>query len=83
MALNDILPYEYFENYFTYIIAIRLLTENNIILNMMEKTEFENNEYIFFKRENVKSYYCIKRLIYLIFSNSVFFIRFKIKFAIK
>ncbi len=50
MALNDILPYEYFENYFTYIIAIRLLTENNIILNMMEKTEFENNEYIFFKK---------------------------------
>ena len=54
MALNDILPYEYFENYFTYIIAIRLLTENNIILNMMEKTEFENNEYIFFKREKRK-----------------------------
>ena len=48
MALNDILPYEYFENYFTYIIAIRLLTENNIILNMMEKTKFENNEFFFF-----------------------------------
>ena len=54
MALNDILPYEYFENYFTYIIAIMLLTENNITLNMMEKTEFENNEYIFFKREKRK-----------------------------